>query len=397
MVRFSIVYPTRNRSLLLEAGLKALTQQTNQDFEIVVADNPSEDELSVERICEGFPQLRIVYKRAPRELGMTENWNHALQFCSGEYVLYLTDKMMLLPATLENVELVFEGLGPQDIVSWPSDAYSSEVPGDYLGPGIYNEAAGSWPGPDNRTYRVFDPQAELEFRLNAKVSRPHQKPHDYARGKICFGTYSVDLINRIQHEHGQLFWPISPDYTSMVLALGTASRAAEFQNSGVVSINTDISNGELNAKQDDRAFVFMVNESKANPQVMENLLIPNLYAAQHAVVGSDYMEMLKKLGVSLRPNLMNWTRHCFDDLNRRDRTWSSDQVRQQQMDIYRNFVQRLKTGDRLLVLLHEIRFRMLDKASQLLRGIGADRVHRKVRRYLRVFKQEKVYVGNVFL
>lgn len=353
MVRFSIVYPTRDRSLLLDEGLRALTHQTTKDFQVVVSDNPTSDQSSVEHICKDFSELNLLYVRAPRDLSMTENWNHALNFCSGDYILYLTDKMALLPQTLERIDRAFEEAGSKEIISWPSDTYFPDSFDSYLGAGSYREVAPDFRQFNGRDWREYVPIAELESRLNARRSRNQQKPHDYARGKIVFGAYDINLIRRVQHEHGDLFFPRSPDYTSMVLALGMAPSALELRKSGVVSYNTDISNGQLNALSDKRALGWVLRESGGDLKNLQSLLIPGLYSSSHADVASDYVRMLAKLKSPLKPNLRNWVRHCSEDLTRADRAWSSPGVRSEQFETYRNFVRDMGVFDRISVASFE--------------------------------------------
>lgn len=354
MVRFSIVYPTRNRSQFVETGLRCLTQQTNKDFEVVVSDNPSSENASVEALCKDFGGLEIVYARAPRELSMSENWNHALSFCSGDYVLYLTDKMMLLPQTLERIRRAFEESGSKEIVSWPSDSFNPDSFDRYFGSGNYYAV-----GPDFRQFngsawREYAPMVELQSRLDARQSRLRQSKRDYARGKIVFGAYDINLIRRITEKHGRLFWPLSPDYTSMVLALGTASSAIELQHSGAVSVNTDISNGGLNAKDDNRTLDWISSELNGECDISQKFIIPGLYSSQHATVSADYTRMLAKLESPLKPCLRNWVKHCFEDFNEAGRTWSSPKVQAEQWRTYRNFVKSMSVSDRIVIISFEL-------------------------------------------
>ena len=389
MVRFSVVYPTRDRPALLEAGLKLLSHQTSHNFEILVSDNPSDESFSVKDLCARFGELNIVYMRTPRELSMTENWNHALKFCSGSYVLYLTDKMALLPNTLEVLETMFGHFGPQDIVSWPSDAYTPTSFNDYLGPGTYSRVIGWSNATDPNGYRRFHPRKELERRLRGRVSRVKQTPHDYARGKIVFGAFSMDLIGTIQEKHGQLFWPGSPDYTSMVLGLGTASNCVELERSGVVSLNTDISNGELNATNDGRALTSLGRVSNGLSGIMDELMIPGLYSSQHAVVATDYVEMMSKLKSPLRPSSRNWTKHSFEDLNRKDRVWSSPEARKQQFDAYRKFVRGLRYLDRVAIYYFELVSNLRKEANEPSPVVNAKRLIAKILIRLQTFGVDK--------
>ena len=350
LITFSIVYPTRDRSFLLASGLKALELQTYRNFEVVVSDNPSDETAAVRELCETSTELDIKYVRAPQDSTMVANWNFALEKCSGDYIIFLTDKMSLLPGILERVVQSVNHFGPTDMVSWPSDVYSPSRFPDYLGPGSYHKVPRR-NSPIHRKHGTpFDPVKELRRRAKAKVSRPNQHPRDYARGKIIFGAYSMSMVKRIQEEHGQLFWPLSADYTSMILGLGMARDSIELEKSGVVSVNTDISNGELNATNDQRALTGLKRSGQLKDD-LDNMVVPGLYSAQHAIVSIDYKRMIARLEADIDMNVKNWTMHCFKDLSRPDRLWSSLAVKEEQFSIYREFLAELNRSQRFKLSL----------------------------------------------
>ena len=109
--RFSIVYPTRHRPEFIRQALRILERQRHGAFEVVVCDNFVDPALSCEQICRESSLANLRYVRPPRPLGMVENWNHALQFATGAYVSYLTDKMFVLPDALGLVEHAIDAAG----------------------------------------------------------------------------------------------------------------------------------------------------------------------------------------------------------------------------------------------------------------------------------------------
>ncbi len=274
--RFSLVYPTRHRPEFIQQALRILETQRHGDFEVVVCDNYIDPALSCEQICRDSGLANLTYVRPPQPVGMVENWNHALQFTTGDYVCYLTDKMFVLPDALGHVERALGAAGGTESVSWTTDIYNPASFADYFGGGRY------WSVPsDVRSglYRRYSPTHELDRRGRAEVSRGEQSASEYARGKIVFGAYRRQLVERIVSRYGALFHNINPDYTSMMLGLTEAQDAIELALSCVVSVNTDISNGVLADTSDTAALGFLDSLAGGGEHILPNMLVPGLYAS----------------------------------------------------------------------------------------------------------------------
>ena len=97
-MKFSI-YPTFNRPNHIKTALKFLEIQKYEDFEVVVCDNYNDKKFSSEIVVLKIKNL--IYVKPPKFLGMVDNFNYALKFATGDYVCYLTDKMFLLPYSLQ--------------------------------------------------------------------------------------------------------------------------------------------------------------------------------------------------------------------------------------------------------------------------------------------------------
>src|SRR6266513_1056014 len=143
-MRFSLVYPTRHRPAFIQRALWFLEKQDYDDFEVIVSDNHIDPSLSCEAICKPSRIRQLTYVRPPSPMGMVEHWNYALQFASGEYICYFTDKMFLLPNTLAHASDCIDQLRPE-IVNWTDDSYQSKKYPDYFGQGRYYEASSAVP------------------------------------------------------------------------------------------------------------------------------------------------------------------------------------------------------------------------------------------------------------
>jgi hypothetical protein len=337
--RFSIVYPTRHRPEFIREALAILELQGGASFEVVVCDNFIDPALSCERVCEQSGLDNVVYVHPPEPLGMVENWNHALPFATGDYVAYLTDKMFVLPRALRRVDDALRKANEPDIVSWTSDAFYPAHPPDYLGPGTYVriEASGSSDG-----FRRYSPQHDLDRRGRAPVARGEQGASDYARGKLAFGAYRRELVERIVDRYGSLFHSINPDYTSMVLALVEARSAIEMPNSCVASVNTDIGNGYRSDTNDAAALAFLDSLRGGAETVVPSLFIPGLYASQHNGVAHDFLNLKLAYDLEFEFNRAHWIAYCVEDIQRPGRQWSSDAAAANQKRILAAFLASLE-------------------------------------------------------
>lgn len=350
--RFSLVYPTRHRPQFLAQALAFLEQQTFADFEVVVSDNWVDPALSCEEICHASSLANLKYVRPPEPVGMVANWNFAAEFATGDYVCIFTDKMFLLPDALARADHALRAHAQNgnepEILSWVSDAFQPARYPDYFGRGEYTATQA-----DRSTSDValaYDPQQALAEKCEALVSRYEQTPTQYCQGKMVFGAYSKSLIARITRQFVHLFHDISPDYTSMILALSVATSAIELRSSAVVSINTDLSNGMLGAIHDQHALGYLRSLAPDVGPMLNDLLVPGMYASQANVVSHDYLSLQRRFQLGFQLNTCNWLGYCIEDLSRSDRVWSSADVEQQQMMLLNAFVGGLAPTDQHAVI-----------------------------------------------
>jgi glycosyltransferase involved in cell wall biosynthesis len=97
--RFSIVIPVHNRRDYLVQALASCIRQTARDFEVVVSDDCSTDDLAA--VVQSFADPRIRFERSSERLGAARNHQMAVTLARGEYVLTLHSDDFLLPQCLE--------------------------------------------------------------------------------------------------------------------------------------------------------------------------------------------------------------------------------------------------------------------------------------------------------
>ncbi len=104
----SVVIPTFNSSRTITRALKSVLAQTYQDFEIIIADDASQDDTKQQ--VESLADSRIVFLESPEKTnqGPAPTRNRALAKACAEYVAFLDSDDEWLPQKLEKQRRFFE-------------------------------------------------------------------------------------------------------------------------------------------------------------------------------------------------------------------------------------------------------------------------------------------------
>jgi glycosyl transferase family 2 len=112
---FSVVIPTRDRlHLLAEAIQTVLRQPKGVDWELIVFDNGSSQ--PVREHVEGLRDPRIRFERSDDFLPVTDSWNRALSFATGDYVTVLGDDDGLAPNYFQQLRRIIEQFAYPDLL-----------------------------------------------------------------------------------------------------------------------------------------------------------------------------------------------------------------------------------------------------------------------------------------
>ena len=120
----------------------------------------------------------------------------------------------------------------------------------------------------------------------------------YYLGKICFGTYHRNLVDRIRNRTGRLFYTTCPDYTSMLAAMALTDKGVDVGEPLQISVTSNISNGVVTGVDPQAAYNFL-KECDPTLKLIEDLPVKDLYASTHNYVTSDYLKMKAKIGFIL--------------------------------------------------------------------------------------------------
>ena len=113
-MRFSILLPTRNRLEFLEQAVESVLVQDHDDWQIVISDNASTDDVAgyVARTGDG----RVTYARLPEPVDVTSNWNAVWERAEGEYLIMLGDDDCLMRGALAYLDEQLRTHGSPDMV-----------------------------------------------------------------------------------------------------------------------------------------------------------------------------------------------------------------------------------------------------------------------------------------
>jgi len=214
-MKISVLLPTRNRLTYLRYAIESVRLQRDDDWEIVVSDNCSDDDVGGYVASLGDPRIRCV--RTPRFLPVTANWNNALEHSSGEYVIMLGDDDALAPGYFKRVRELIDRFEHPDFIYGKAYhyAYPGVMPGE---PGGY----------------LQDPP---EFPVFAGVDQPFLLSHDRAAGiardaldfrmtisyNMQYSTLSRGFIEQLRRD-GAFFHSPYPDFYATNAMLLEASR-----------------------------------------------------------------------------------------------------------------------------------------------------------------------------
>ncbi len=209
-MKISVLLPTRNRLDYLKLAIETVRRQDDLDWEIVVSDNDSSEDIAGH--VASLKDERIRYARTSGFIPVTENWNAALAMSSGDYVVMMGDDDALLPGYLtamrqhvkrfERPDLIYVG---SLLFTYPS--VDPSHPNGFLTANSYAEFFGDGSVPFLLTH---------EHAL-AAVRRSMEFRHVF-NFNMQLSLVSRRLIDELR-PHGEFFQSPFPDFYATCVAL----------------------------------------------------------------------------------------------------------------------------------------------------------------------------------
>ena len=205
-MKISVLLPTRDRLSLLRRAVHSVRRLDDPDWEIVISDNDSSED--VEGYVDSLADPRIRYLRTPTLLPVAENWNNALVASTGDYVVVLGDDDALLDNYFSRTRRLIAEFDQPDVIYHNALCYAY--------PGVLPEAPDGFLRSEG--YARFLHGAEQAFRL------PSEAAHALVAGamdfrlrygfNMQFATISRKLIEELSRT-GPFFRSPFPDYFAM--------------------------------------------------------------------------------------------------------------------------------------------------------------------------------------
>lgn len=209
MPKYSLVVPTLDRAHLLEGALESLARLNHDSYEIIVSNNFSSDdtEAVAKRWAEADPRFK--YVKTSERLCMSDHWDFALGFVTGDYFLYVGDDDSFDCNILKALDQYIEGDGAEGVYwrqalyyhkSWFQESRAENL---YILP----YTGRKW------VVQAKDAIQEM-FALNLSKTFP-------IGTSFCFKT---SIAHSIKKECGVFFARPYPDYTSTMMYLPSITR-----------------------------------------------------------------------------------------------------------------------------------------------------------------------------
>lgn len=121
-MKFSVLLPTRNRLNLLACAIETVRRQDYSDWEVIVSDNFSEEDIAG-YVC-ALNDPRVKYFRTDEFVPVTDNWNNALDKSDGDYVVMLGDDDCLMQGYFSTLNKAIEEYDAPDLIYTSAFLYS---------------------------------------------------------------------------------------------------------------------------------------------------------------------------------------------------------------------------------------------------------------------------------
>ena len=200
MTRISVCMTTYNGAQFIEKQLNSIVYQLGQDDEIIISDDQSTDDTL--QIINKFSDSRIKVFRNNIRLGPVKNFQNALQYSTGKFIILADQDDIWLP---DKVEDTYSLLLDNDLIL--ADCEVVDNSGKVIHPSFF-EFRGSRPGFWSNLYRNSYVGCCMAFRRDIFayiLPFPNQiHMHDWwigllveAKGRVSF--YKKPLIKYVRH------------------------------------------------------------------------------------------------------------------------------------------------------------------------------------------------------
>lgn len=205
----SIIIPSKGRTAQLPAAVRSVLDIQSADVECIISDNNQQPLIA--HLLAGLADSRLKVVRPPRLLPMTDNFEYASQYATGEWLLFLGSDDGVVASRFQR----FADL----LGSSRSSVLTGRTVG-YAWPGLDSNDAGGlrwFQGGDHSSRTVSTD--EVRRHLRARLLRDALHPAVTFPNPYMHGAIRKDAVDRIRQRHnGRLFRTATPDaFLSMAI------------------------------------------------------------------------------------------------------------------------------------------------------------------------------------
>jgi glycosyltransferase involved in cell wall biosynthesis len=253
----SVLLPTHNRLEFLRYAVESVRRQDIEDWEVVVSDNASTEDIA--GYVRGLDDERIRYVRTDGFVPVTENWNNALRHSRGDYVVMLGDDDALLPGYGRALSELVTEFGQPEVVYTGAllFAYPDVLPDGRAG---YVRSGSS---------AVFFDGATRPFRLKPDRARAMVRDAMAFRASYPFNMQYVAISRQAIDElaEGDFYRSPFPDFYAMNLLFARARTIVVDPHPRVVIGITKRSYGYFHFNQRETEAQALLNNDATDPQI----------------------------------------------------------------------------------------------------------------------------------
>lgn len=201
--KLTIIVPTRERADTLKHTIESLVAQDYSNLEILISDNFSQD--CTKEIVDSFSDTRIRYINTGKRVSMSDNWEFALNYASGEFITYIgDDDGFMLGSVSKIMNLIMEK--NVDAVAWQKI--------EYCWPNYIQENMRNW-----FSIKRFDNSLEL-IKSDKKLKKVMKFHESYTKLPCLYNSVvNASKIKELKglSKTGSFFNSISPDVFSGIV------------------------------------------------------------------------------------------------------------------------------------------------------------------------------------
>ncbi|MGH2910774.1 MAG: glycosyltransferase family 2 protein [Solirubrobacteraceae bacterium] len=264
----SVLLPTHNGLPYLRHAVESVRRQDDPDWEVIVSDNASEED--VEGFVRELDEPRVRYVQTDSFVPVTHNWNNALRHSSGDWVVMLGADDALLPGYSSALRQTIDRCrGPQ---AGDSGAYQFAYPGVMPdAPDGYLRLTLTAPFfAYSREPFVVDPEQTREL---ARAAAGMRNLYDFNMQHAAVSRATIEQLSA-----GGEFWRSPfPDYYAMNHLFWSCPRIAVDPHPIVVVGISPRSHGFLFYNHREADALAMLSSHQVEPEILaelEDVLLP---------------------------------------------------------------------------------------------------------------------------